>query len=1174
MALQQAGLEWVHKNLGPFLSNLNKSNAEIAKTGAATEGTSSKFNLLGSVVTGVSTAVAGAVIDMGKKVAGTLVALGKDSLNMAAEFQSMESRLAIAAGDAAAAADQFGGLGEVALAVGGDTRLLGVSATGAAEAMTGLLKAGIPLEDVMGDLNAYMDEGAQLGGILRASIDLAAATELDMVEASDMASVAMATFGLTAEETNEAMDYMVRAADASVAEVSGLRDSMVNVGASAAAMGFSFEEVNTALAVLSTRGIQGAEAGTALKSMMTNLMRTTPAVTSALEENGITLFDNAGNMRSMVDIIAQFQIATESMTEAQRNQFVQTVAGTYGMKTLNTLMAEGVEGWMSMESAIGSATGIQVQAEKASQTYAGQLEALEGNIETLKIRIGTAFLPIANRMLGVFSTLIDKIGPPVVEIVQKIGAAIDAIFGALTTGDTSALMETFHLDPSWADTFRAIGDAVERIIGIFTGGPDVNFDAKFGISQDSSSILSRIADAAQRILDTIFGTKASMDDKFMLDPRTADTTVSVIDRVIAVIEKIPETIERVKASFEKIKQWLANLWGGDGETESMDARFQISPEAESNISSISELIEKLIATFVKIKDWVVENWPTIQGVIQTAAKIIGDVFSSLGEVLKSTGPDFKKLFDRLREFDWETVGKAAAAFGVILGAVFTTAVAVVSGAVKGVMGIIDGLMDFFEGWADAVRDIFEGWAEKDMGKILKGFGKLFVNNITAPFKIVTKAVKGFVKGFINFFKSLSKKLIGKSIIPDMMKAIVKVIEKGFEDVIKFVKDAFKKIVNAVEDGMEKAKQIIGDIIDKIKDAWKRGWSAVQDALEKAWGKIKEIVSKGLDALLSLIENALSDFKKKGKEIAHNIAEGIKTTWSKVTSAISDGIDKLVSTIRDKLNDFKKKGSEIANKIKDGITSAWSSVTSAISSGISNLVSAISNKLGEFIQKGRDIASRIADGIKAAWGNVKNAISSGISGLVSAVTSLASTIRGFGSKIVDYIKSGIMTFWGNIKDALSSLVSGLTSSVSWSNIASAGSRIVNALIDGIKSNWHRFVNWLKEAIKGIWGGSEPTDPTSPFTTPRLASRGRQIGQTMMAGIQEGITEALAGYQAMLSMALPTALTGPAMAVAAPAGGTTTTTTIAPNVTIGPITITDEMDMAVFEARVRQAVADAI
>ena len=60
-----------------------------------------------------------------------------------------------------------------------------------------------------------------------------------------------------AEFVNEAMDNFVKAADASVAEVGDLKEALSNIGPDAARLGFSIEDVNTALALLSTRGIRG-----------------------------------------------------------------------------------------------------------------------------------------------------------------------------------------------------------------------------------------------------------------------------------------------------------------------------------------------------------------------------------------------------------------------------------------------------------------------------------------------------------------------------------------------------------------------------------------------------------------------------------------------------------------------------------------------------------------------------------------------------------------------------------------------------------------------------------------------------------------------------------------------------------------------------------------------------
>ena len=128
------------------------------------------------------TAALGIGLGAATAAVGGFAAVTRKTLPMASDFQSQLADLKIAAGDSGMG---FQELHDAALAVGGDTRLVGVSASGAADSLTGLYKAGLSTTEIFGDVNAYMEEGAQLGGALRAAIDLAAASELDMVQASE-----------------------------------------------------------------------------------------------------------------------------------------------------------------------------------------------------------------------------------------------------------------------------------------------------------------------------------------------------------------------------------------------------------------------------------------------------------------------------------------------------------------------------------------------------------------------------------------------------------------------------------------------------------------------------------------------------------------------------------------------------------------------------------------------------------------------------------------------------------------------------------------------------------------------------------------------------------------------------------------------------------------------------
>jgi len=314
----------------------------------------------------------------------------REATSEAIAFNAQAALMEVAAGDAAGG---FDALHDAAIQVGGDTRLVGVSASGAADSITELYKAGLDTTDIFGDLNSYMEENAELGGVLRASIDLAAASELDMAQGAEVLSVAMATFGLEADEAVAITDNFVQTADASVASVGELTAAMMNVGPTAAAFGWELEDVNTGLALLSQRGIKGAEAGTALKSMMTNLMRPTDEVVGALNELNVSLYDSQGVMYELPEIIGQLSGAMEGLTAEQKNQYVQTLAGTYGMKAMNTLLAEGVPGWEAMEVAISEASTAQEIGAVKAATLAGQIEAFEGSLETAKIMLGEEYTP-------------------------------------------------------------------------------------------------------------------------------------------------------------------------------------------------------------------------------------------------------------------------------------------------------------------------------------------------------------------------------------------------------------------------------------------------------------------------------------------------------------------------------------------------------------------------------------------------------------------------------------------------------------------------------------------------------------------------------------------------------------------------------------------------------------
>jgi TP901 family phage tail tape measure protein len=400
-----------------------------------------------------------------------LIGVGAAAAKTAGDFEGQMNVLQVAARSSGTA---LGELREAAIAVGADTELVGISASEAADAMTNFYKAGLTTNDIFDDLNGYLDGTTSLNGALRAAVDLAAASELDLAGASDVVAIAMATFGLSAADATRIADSFVASADASVASVPELADALANVGPTAAAFGWSLETTNTALAILSERGIRGSEAGTALKSMMTNLMRPTDDVTNTLKDLNVSLYNADGTMRDLPEIMADLERGLAGMTEKQRNQAVQTLAGTYGMKAMNTLLADGSAGWNEMVAQIAAGATAQETAAARTKGFNAAMEQLQGSAETLLIRVGTPLIenfltPAIGKITELANVISGQLDPKTAGMAVTFGlVAIAAgpvltVLGALISPIGLIAGGIAALGMAWATNFGGIRDIVGNV---------------------------------------------------------------------------------------------------------------------------------------------------------------------------------------------------------------------------------------------------------------------------------------------------------------------------------------------------------------------------------------------------------------------------------------------------------------------------------------------------------------------------------------------------------------------------------------------------------------------------------------------------------------------------------------------------------------------------------------
>ena len=562
-----------NKGLRDYVSGVNEAND------ATKQGESNSF----SFARALEVTVGNALLEVAKlagQAASAIFDFGKDSIGIAAEFESSLAVLQTAASSTGMTMEE---LGNIAIAVGADSNILGASASGAAEAMTGLYKSGLDTGAVFGDLEGYLAGTAELGGALRASFDLAAATTLDVAQAADLGVVALSTFGselqTSAEKSdfvNMAMDNLVKAADASVAEVEDLAQALVYAGPAAASAGMSIQDTNNALAIMSTMGIKGSMAGTGLRQALASLQSPTDKASDALKDLGVNLRDNEGNMLPMVDIIGNFNGALEGMSQAEEDAALNAIFTVNGLAAMRPLLKGGEEGWNAMAEATANAAGMQEQAALKSQTYAGQMEALEGQIETLQIQFGSALLPALTGFIEAIIPIIEQHGPMLNEVFTAVGTALATLvegFFALTSG-------------GFAEGIAGIGDVIGSVFG------ETAKQAFIGVA----IFLRENLPQAVEFLKTVWG------EGFGFIQGIIQSFLAFFQTIAPVIQPI---IEQVKIFFQGLMDNAGLIWEG----------------IKTIIQGALDFILSAVTVFISL--WT-GNWDTaLQGIIDmTSAALV------------------------------------------------------------------------------------------------------------------------------------------------------------------------------------------------------------------------------------------------------------------------------------------------------------------------------------------------------------------------------------------------------------------------------------------------------------------------------------------------------------------------------------------------------------------------
>lgn len=420
-------------------------------TGEAEKSVASLASTLRSVGTTMSLAIS-----------APLMAVAGAGLAAAGSFEQSMNQIQVVSG---ATGEQMNAMREKALQLGRDTAF---SAGEAADGLLELSKAGMSADEAM----------ASISGVL----DLAAAGNLSVAQAAEIAANALNAFNLPADEAGRVADLLAAAANASSVEVTDMATAFQMSAAVFSSNKQSIDDLSTAIAILGNNGLKGSDAGTSLKTMLMRLTAPTDQAAAALQDLGVQVYNADGSMRSFQDIVGQLETATTGLSDAQRNQALTTIFGADAIRAVNILVREGSGEFDRMKAAVNQAGAAQAVADARMKGLSGAIAYLKGTIESTLI---AAFLPMTEALgnlirqsadlIAQFANVPEPVRNAALAFLAVLAAAgpvmlaisgIGAVLGALLSPVGLIVLAVGGLAAAWASDFMGIRAATTAAVSV------------------------------------------------------------------------------------------------------------------------------------------------------------------------------------------------------------------------------------------------------------------------------------------------------------------------------------------------------------------------------------------------------------------------------------------------------------------------------------------------------------------------------------------------------------------------------------------------------------------------------------------------------------------------------------------------------------------------------------
>lgn len=537
------------------------------------------------------------------------------------------------------------------------------------------IAAGELTETVYSAISAGIDQADAVEFAGQAA-KLAAGGFTDSATAVDVMTTALNAYGLEADQAGQISDYLITTQNLGKTTVDELASSVGKVIPVASAYGVEMDNLSTAYAQMTAGGIATAEAGTYLKTMLSELGDSGSTVSAVLQEQtGKSFAELTKEGKSLGDVVDILGKSVDGDSGAFNELWSSSTAGVGALSLLNSGAESYNETLAKMQGSLGATDAAY---GTMTDTVSHHLETIKNLGTNFAISAGQEILPIVSEILKDFIPVLENLSE---QALPKVKSTIEAIAPVIQT-----------IGPAVMNVLPTTMGAMSKIQGVFWGTiqkflPVISnvINLISGLIQSLAEELIPFIEGIIKIIEPVINMAISGIIPIM------NTIIQIAGQIIQIVIKV---LSAVLPVITQIIQIVAELWTElisklmPALTGVFEAIIPIIESATNIISAVLPVVIKILQFLMPILSLVANILSTILGgainfVIRCFRGVIGIVSSVMSVFEGIIG--FMQTFVSTWTAIWNGIGQ-------IVSNAFTGLVGIVKAPINTIIGMVNGVI--------------------------------------------------------------------------------------------------------------------------------------------------------------------------------------------------------------------------------------------------------------------------------------------------------------------------------------------------------------------------------------------------------------------------------------------------------------------------------------------------